>query len=138
MTRCRSRCRCERCCAPRFVPFYPLKCGGLLAFTFEVTAQPGTYSAAGTLIQLSYTIINSGTKYLCGDLRIAEAFLGTQYICGMSVAPGSRVTYHNNYQVTTADMSSESLTFSPVALVGVCKDVYLNVPASVTVPRLVV
>lgn len=137
MPRCRSRCRCSRCCAPKFVPFYPLPCGGLLAFTFSATATPATYSAAGTLITLTYTITNSGNRYLRGDLRIAEAFLGTQFICGLCVAPGGSVTYTGNYQVTAADLLLPSLTFSPVALVGVCRDVFLNVAAvPVTVPRV--
>ena len=141
MTRCRPRrrshCRCSRCCAPVCVPFYPVDCGGLLSFTFTAVAVPATYSVAGTLITLNYTITNTGNRYLRGDLRITEPFLGTQYICNLCVAPGGTAVYTGNYQVTAADIALPSLTFSPVALVNVCRNVFLNVAAApVVVPRV--
>lgn len=128
--------RCDDCC-PRFVDCYPTRCG-FVSYTLVVTATPMTYTAAGTIITLTYTITNTGTKLMNGPMRIHDTILGTQCIGDLCLYPGTSRAYTRMYMITTADFVNPSVTFTGVGLYEVCDCVYIRQTSTVTVTKLIV
>lgn len=91
--------------------------------SLTVSANPPTYSQAGQVITLTYTIRNSGTVSLGpAQFIVLDSLIGTSPIncgnAGATIAPNSTVTCTATRTVTDADMAASSIASNAVASGG--------------------
>ncbi len=91
-----------------------------------VTASPMTYSAAGDIIALEYTVTNNATDEQ-SNLMVDSYLLGSTVCNGVSLSPTFSVVCTQVYTVTAADISAGSITEMATASSDTEPDVTENI-----------
>ena len=81
------------------------------ALALLVTASPTTFSSAGTLINYSYQLTNSGNVALAGPFTVTDDRAADEACpATASLAPGGTITCTGSYTTTQADYDVGSVT----------------------------
>lgn len=103
-----------------------------------VTPSIDTYFQAGTVINFTVTLTNTGSQYLNSVVEIRAGILGNRYVM-LQLAPGQSMAFIFNYITTPADQLVPSVTFTFVAsYTDNCCRVITSPTATVTITRVVV
>jgi uncharacterized repeat protein (TIGR01451 family) len=134
----RNRKQCNKCyrfdcdCI-EFFPCLQTKCG-LVSATLTKTATPTFFTAAGQIITYSYTLTNTGTVPICGQIQICDNRLGVQIIPCVFIPPCSSQTFTRTYTTVPTDLTTPSITNTATACFQVTRrKAVCTPPASATI-----
>lgn len=116
---CGSSCgsSCNPCC--KTYSCIETRCG-FISLVLNVVATPATYTVAGDVIVLTYSVTNMGTDYFSGCLTLSSNILGDQFLSNVVISPGLSQNFTRNYTITANDLLVPTITVTSQVKANIC------------------
>ena len=102
----------------RYLREFTTPCGTYRLF-LEITWDPEFFSGVGDTVYFYYTVTNTGTATIVGDIEILDSHLGSFTIPEAALNPGGYVNIRRSYDITQQDADAHIITTRAIAAVKV-------------------